>query len=169
EVERLLQSLDVVGVDEEADLEWVELECDEAIVAVAGQGGKERTQGQRTRAGQRVGAWTVSTPNDIAQMNVAEHRAHDLVAGHEVFTVGACMAGVEGHAAAPGLREVDQRLQVVEQVALGTLAVLDILEADAYLRPSQTARQPQQPSVAVCTRRLLVSEEGRVEHQNAGV
>src|SRR5262245_27917488 len=102
---------------EEADLPRVDLEGDWPIVAVAGQRCEESAQRQRALARQHMGPRPTRMPGYVAEMDVAEHGAHDLVALHEVLSVGAGMAGVESHAAVARLREAYQRLQIIKQVA----------------------------------------------------
>src|SRR5579875_2804095 len=85
EVERLAEAAELAAAPEVAGVARVDLEGDEAVVAVAGE---------RGLAGQDVRLGAVGAPDDVAQVDVAQEGADDLVAGEEVFAIGAGVGGV---------------------------------------------------------------------------
>src|SRR5579864_2895535 len=105
EFKGLFESLYRTGMAPETGFARVDLQRNEAIIAVAGEQAKERRKGKSAFTGKPVGEGFAIAPDNIAEMDVAQGGTNDLVAFEQVF----------------------------EQVAVVALVVLAAFQADPHL------------------------------------
>src|SRR5215469_16889717 len=70
----------------------------QSIVTIASKQPQEAIQRQLSLSRRNVRVGNTITKLNIIQMDIVEYRTNDVIAGQNIFSIGAGMTGVEGHA-----------------------------------------------------------------------